>query len=224
MGYALVPQPQPLSGFIFMPGDILDWIVRLDGSIRQLDADVSASGVRSAFKTAWKLWFDRWNQFVVAHQSWWSRTSGSTADEVAAWEGEYNQWVKDYGKEPGNTGTFAHPSAAEEHGGLQLSPVQLLEAATKAALVVGGVYLAIKLIPLLTESRTRARPNRKRATCSERDRKRLQTLCDKLYDARTPERQRRDLSMEVSMLRAKIARCKDPLGAMTAASGPEEEE
>ncbi len=55
-------------------------------------------------------------------------------------------------------------------------------------------------------------------------RTRLAQLCARLYDSATPEGERRDLSLEVSILRSKIARCKDPLAAMMRASTTDEEE
>lgn len=142
--------PPALGGFIFLPGDILDWMNRLHGSIRQLQTDVQGSAVRDAFKSGYSAFVARWTQFYDAHQGWLSRTTGSTADEVAAYETEYNGWRAQYLAEPGNSGTLAQ-SAANEHGGLQ--PTPLLDGVTRAALIVGGVYLAVRILPPLLETR-----------------------------------------------------------------------
>jgi hypothetical protein len=96
----------------------------------------------------------------------------------------------------------------------------------KWGLFLGGLAIAgyfLRSVPwdLAHSGRKRARTNARRASCSARDRARLKRLCDRLYDARTPERERRDLSLEVSFLRAKLAKCRDPLGSMQRASGEE---
>lgn len=52
---------------------------------------------------------------------------------------------------------------------------------------------------------------------------RLEAMTRELYDAKTPAPRRRDLSMDVACLRAKILRTRDPLGAMTRASENGEE-
>jgi len=140
---------QAVGGFVFLPGDILAWMQRLNGSIQQLNSDIAASKVGDGFRGAWKSFVTRWQQFYDDHQSWWSRTTGSSADEVAAYENEYNQWVVDYKKEPGATGTFAHPSS-EEHGGLT-TVTPTIQAITNAALVLGGLYLAVRFLPPLLE-------------------------------------------------------------------------
>ena len=54
-------------------------------------------------------------------------------------------------------------------------------------------------------------------------REKLKTLCDRLYDPATPAAERRDLSFEVSMLRCKLARVRDPLAAMVRGSGASDE-
>jgi hypothetical protein len=62
-----------------------------------------------------------------------------------------------------------------------------------------------------------------KTTTRERDIAKLKTLCDRLYDAKTPERVRRDLSMRVSILRARLSKTRDPLAAMISASGDSDE-
>lgn len=52
---------------------------------------------------------------------------------------------------------------------------------------------------------------------------RLARKCARLYDAATPAHVRRVLSLEVSMLRARLLGVRDPLAAMTAASVCSEE-
>lgn len=140
-----------LGGFVFLPGDILDWMNRLHGSVLQLQKDVqSCAAVRDAYRSGYQAFVARWTQFYDAHQGWLSRTTGSTADEVAAYETEYNGWRAQYIAEQGSCGTVSQPSAAE-HGGLQ--PTPLLEAVTRTALILGGVYLAVRLVPPLLETR-----------------------------------------------------------------------
>jgi hypothetical protein len=51
----------------------------------------------------------------------------------------------------------------------------------------------------------------------------LEQKCARLYDARTPEKTRRVLSMEVAMLRCRLGGVRDPLEAMMSASVNEEE-
>lgn len=51
----------------------------------------------------------------------------------------------------------------------------------------------------------------------------LRKKCTRLYDARTSERVRRRLSMEVAILRSRLSGERDPLGAMCAASSNDEE-
>lgn len=51
----------------------------------------------------------------------------------------------------------------------------------------------------------------------------LAQLTKRLYDAKTSREDRRDLSLEVSILRSRIMRTRDPLGAMTRASKNDEE-
>lgn len=46
----------------------------------------------------------------------------------------------------------------------------------------------------------------------------MRTKCARLYDAGTPEKERRRLSMEVAMLRCRLLNTKDPLAAMQRAS------
>lgn len=143
-------QSTAMSGFVFLPQDILDWMNRLNGSVVQLDTDVTASQASDQFRNAWNAYKARWDAFYQAHQGWFSRISGTTADEVAAYEAEYNLWLNGFAKEPG-----AHPMAkpsSEEHGGLQLS--DSVRGVTQLILVAGGVYLAVVLIPpLLKKSR-----------------------------------------------------------------------
>jgi hypothetical protein len=52
---------------------------------------------------------------------------------------------------------------------------------------------------------------------------RLARKCAKLYDSRTSAAKRRDLSLEVSILRARLSGTRDPLAAMMRASVNEEE-
>lgn len=51
----------------------------------------------------------------------------------------------------------------------------------------------------------------------------LAAKCARLYDSATPERVRRDLSLEVSVLRARLMNTRDPLAAMTRASMTDDE-
>ena len=58
----------------------------------------------------------------------------------------------------------------------------------------------------------------------EAEEARMKKLCSRLYDASTPEAERRDLSMEVAVLRQRLAGCKgDLLDRMTRASAEEED-
>ena len=60
-------------------------------------------------------------------------------------------------------------------------------------------------------------------TTREKNEAALKALCTRLYDARTPQAERRELSMEVSMLRCRMMRTRDPLAKLTRASeNPEE--
>lgn len=61
-------------------------------------------------------------------------------------------------------------------------------------------------------------------TATNEARGRLAAMCARLYDAGTPKRERRDLSLEVAFLRAQLAGVRDPLGSMTNASANDEDE
>lgn len=60
-------------------------------------------------------------------------------------------------------------------------------------------------------------------TTREKTLAKLEKLTKKLYDAKTPRAQRRDLSLEVSFLRTRLMGTHDPLDALTRASANDEE-
>lgn len=145
-------QQSGLGGFIYSPQDILDWMNRTNASISQLGSDISSSNVRIEFKSVWAGFRATWQQFYDDHQSWWSRLTGTVADEVANYEEEYRQWLSRYLAEPGNTGTLASVPG-NEHSATNAG--DLVNSVTKLILVGAAVYVAAVYVPPLLKSHHR---------------------------------------------------------------------
>lgn len=86
------------------PGRILDHIRRLEARMAGFDLRVMQSGVSDDFKKQWRLFYERWAQFFLEHEGWFSRLSVGTVDEADKYEKALDRFALEFKKMGHNPG------------------------------------------------------------------------------------------------------------------------
>lgn len=87
------------GGIFVTPGDMLDYLNRVNLSAEILNEDVRRSEIMKrdgAFYWGWNDWLAVWRQFYNDHLPWHARLSGSVYDETEVKERELGEWRKKF--------------------------------------------------------------------------------------------------------------------------------
>jgi hypothetical protein len=145
------------------PGNIKAEMATTASVIRQLDADIAASAVDGAFKSAWRNFVDEWERFRKEHGDWLDRLWYSTYEKTIEYRRRALTWRNKFVAAGGvpSSPTDAPPSTAGEQVGATLD---------KLVRVVGwggALYAAYKVISTLTRKSADTRRNARHALNAE---------------------------------------------------------
>ena len=130
-----------LGALIVTPGAMLDELNTVNNGVKQLDADISASKVREAFKKAWADFMVEWKKFYDSKQGFFSRTWGSTMEKTIEYRKRVDEWRAAFNREGGlTTGpTLNVPEPKSATGGSW-------RWWAVGGLLAGGAYIGVKVL------------------------------------------------------------------------------
>ncbi|MDX2023246.1 MAG: hypothetical protein SF187_23635 [Deltaproteobacteria bacterium] len=130
-----------LGALIVTPGAMLDELNTVNNGVKQLDADISASKVREAFKKAWADFTVEWKKFYDSKQGFFSRTWGSTMEKTIEYRKRVDEWRAAFNREGGlTTGpTLNVPEPKGATGGSW-------RWWAVGGLLAGGAYIGVKVL------------------------------------------------------------------------------
>lgn len=129
-----------LGALIVTPGAMLDELNTVNNGVKQLDADISSSKVREAFKKAWRDFTVEWKKFYDSKQGFFSRTWGATMEKTVEYRKRVDEWRAAFGREGGlTTGpTLNVPKPLPSPGGTW-------RWWAVGGLLAGGAYIGVKV-------------------------------------------------------------------------------
>jgi hypothetical protein len=99
-----------IGAVIVTPGEILAEMNAVDAAVRELDAQVNAVAVPTAFKQAWRAFAEEWRKFHEEHQALSQRIWTEVYRQTLAYRRRVEEWFAAFARE----GWRMHPTTKSD--------------------------------------------------------------------------------------------------------------